>query len=52
MIRFFPASKITLSGVSRANAKDMRLDVWDCVETYMIGTTPCMQPIDHFQIES
>ncbi len=52
MIGFFQASKITLSGISRANAKDMCLDVWDCVETYMIGTTPHTQLIDHFQIES
>jgi hypothetical protein len=27
-----------LSGVSRANAKDLRLDVWDRVEIYMIYT--------------
>jgi hypothetical protein len=33
-------SKITPSGVSQANAKDMRSDVWDHVETYTIGTTP------------
>jgi hypothetical protein len=30
-----------LSGISRANAKDVRSDVWDCVETYTIYTTPC-----------
>jgi hypothetical protein len=33
-------SKITLSSVRQANAEDMRSDVWDCVEIYMIGTTP------------
>jgi hypothetical protein len=29
-----------LSGISRANAKDVRSDVWDRVETYVIYTTP------------
>ncbi len=29
-----------LSGVRQANTKDMRLDVWGCVETYTIGMTP------------
>jgi hypothetical protein len=37
-----------LSGVSRANAKDVRLDVWDHVETYVIHTTPPAQAKDHF----
>jgi hypothetical protein len=37
-----------LSGVGRANAKDVRSDVWDCVETYVIYTTPCMQAKDCF----
>jgi hypothetical protein len=37
-----------LSGISRANAKDMRSDVWGRVETYMIGTTPHAQAEDHF----
>ncbi len=41
-----------LSDVRQANAKAMHLDVWDCVETYTIGTTPCAQAIDHFQIET
>jgi hypothetical protein len=37
-----------LSGVSRANAEYVRLDVWDRVETYMICMTPCAQAKDHF----
>ncbi len=30
-----------LFGVSRANAKDVRLDVWDHVETHVMYTAPC-----------
>jgi hypothetical protein len=37
-----------LYGISRANAKDMRSDVWDHVETYTIGMTPRPQAEDHF----
>jgi hypothetical protein len=40
MIRFFPASKITLSGIRQANAKDMHSDEWDHVEIYTFGMTP------------
>ncbi len=32
-----------LSGVSRANAKDMHLDVWDCVETYIQLARPLVR---------
>ncbi len=41
-----------LSGVSRANAKHVRLDVGDCVETYVICTTPRAQAEDHSYSES
>jgi hypothetical protein len=37
-----------LSGVSRANAKDVHMDEWDCVETYVIYTTSHVQAKDHF----
>jgi hypothetical protein len=37
-----------LSGSRRANAKDVHLDVWDCVETYVIYMTHCAQAKDHF----
>jgi hypothetical protein len=37
-----------LSGISRANAKDVHSGVWDRVEIYMIYTTPCTQAKDHF----
>ncbi len=40
VIRFFPAWKIMLSGVRRANADDTRLVVWNHVETYTVDTTP------------
>jgi hypothetical protein len=31
---------MTLSGIRKANAKDVHLDVWDHVETYVMYTTP------------
>jgi hypothetical protein len=43
---------MTLAGICRANAKDVRSDVWDCVETYVIYTTPCAQAKDHFISQS
>jgi hypothetical protein len=48
VIKLFTASKITLTGVRRANADDMHLDVWDHVETYTIGTTPHALAENHF----
>jgi hypothetical protein len=37
-----------LSGIGRANIKDVRSDVWDHVETYVMCMTPRVQAKDHF----
>ncbi len=47
VIRFFPARKIMLSGVRRANANDTRSVVWNRVETYTVDTTPRAYTKDH-----
>jgi hypothetical protein len=39
---------MSLSGVSRANAEYVCLDVCNCVETYVICMTPHTQAKDHF----
>ncbi len=41
MMRFFWRQAMLLSGISRANAEDVCLDVWNCVETYVMYMTPC-----------